>query len=959
MATERIDIIIEADTKDASEWFKSIQKTARDTWKVLDQTIVKGLENTFWELKVATNSAREDLARLRKQSREGLIDPKKVKEAEIALNRLSSATTESRRQLQNYRNTWEANLSRLSSKFQDLRKDIVWQGWVLPAMIALTWAIWWLWAVWAKILQVEWFQKKLALQTNATAEETELLNKSIEDLANSGFVALEDNVKVLSALKREFNLVGDEATRLSKQYLALSDVFDKDVNEVLRASAWLSRNFWISLEKSNDIITDSLNRSWDAYWDILDTLNEYSVQAKQAWLTAQQFSEVLIKWSQDWAFNIDKIGDALKEARVSITTYEKSADDAFKKAWISYTDYIKRIDEGSITPIEAISEINEVILTLDTSLQNEVGTALYKSKWEDVWPAGVTALSNISTELDTVDWKTQDLAENLQTGLSAEWNKFKWQIDATTSESIPALTGALATLNVIFDNTGKVINVVKEEIRLLVALAWTWFLFLWQTIANVLFNAFNNIKIFASNSEKIFNGLKDVAVDIFSVIPEILKQRLNTVFKDIETEFNNLSIFWKSPNISLWSFDIDESKLQQVEKKIKDVDLDLDSFELDLNFDKTVKSFDQIDKALVDTWNAFRAFWEVAEVATKETETYSSSLDKTTKSTKDNTTTTKDNTKTIGDNTKAVVKNKEAVDTSEKDKQTALKKTLTLVKKEFKDAWNIIDTFVKDSKSRIDDFTSSITKAKDEISDINDALSDLESWRAETLTWRKSEIESRTWEIESTLQWFKGRDITQEEDESRVALKKELIELNKELALVNKNVSDEEIAEAERLKSLSPAELFLEWFEKEKKALEERKTKLEAQVIELQTQKDAEQLILEKFEWVKLKLAKNYRDEQANIESQITDNLVKELNKRQQALKDFQLDAEKIATSMREVWINIPTAEWSESPVSSNNSSSVNVWSINITESNNPDVTRAIVNQELIMASKNASKNIL
>lgn len=107
----RIDIDVgKADFSNAQ---KAVDKFARDTWKLLDP-----IKNTKLEMNVADATLKLQSLKSKMKDFQWTIDQKK--QLIIDTNNAQSNLTEAKRQLQNFKNTWDETTSRLQQKFNAL-----------------------------------------------------------------------------------------------------------------------------------------------------------------------------------------------------------------------------------------------------------------------------------------------------------------------------------------------------------------------------------------------------------------------------------------------------------------------------------------------------------------------------------------------------------------------------------------------------------------------------------------------------------------------------------------------------------------------------------------------------------------------------------------------------------------------------------------------------------------------
>ena len=141
----------------------------------------------------------------------------------------------------------------------------------------------------------------------------------------------------------------EQIGKFTAQAQAFAKRFDLDVNEVVKKSVPLIKQYGLSGEEAFNTIALAAQNGASAQDDVLDSLAEYSQLTKEAGFSALQFADALSRGAAEGAFNTDKIADSIKEAQIRI----KAGD--FKQA---FSDII----EGSSGASQAIAQtINGIV----------------------------------------------------------------------------------------------------------------------------------------------------------------------------------------------------------------------------------------------------------------------------------------------------------------------------------------------------------------------------------------------------------------------------------------------------------------------------------------------------------------------------------------------------------------------------------------------------------------------
>lgn len=246
-------------------------------------------------------------------------------------------------------------------------------------------------------LEVEQASKKMVAQLGATKQEAEQLKKTSAELFGTGLTGnIEESNGALVKTQQAFRGITDAAQikKIAEDALVLKNTFGVDVNESLRTASTLSKNFGISGEAAFDIMTTGFQQTGDLSGDLLDTLNEYAPQFAQAGTDANQFLGTLITGSQAGAFNLDKIGDSIKEFRIRFSEGSDDFKNGLAAIGLNYGQLKAQVDSGSIS----IAQANELIAQKLTQVKSKTDEAriaaqLYGTQSEDLTTAILPALA--------------------------------------------------------------------------------------------------------------------------------------------------------------------------------------------------------------------------------------------------------------------------------------------------------------------------------------------------------------------------------------------------------------------------------------------------------------------------------------------------------------------------------------------------------------------------------------
>lgn len=188
----------------------------------------------------------------------------------------------------------------------------------------------------------------------------------------------------------------DQLQALTESALTLRDTFEYDVAESTRAAKAMMDNFGISGDEAMSMIAAGAQNGLDYSGELIDSISEYSVQFAKVGLDADDMFNIFQKGAESGAFNLDKVGDAVKEFSIRAIDGSDSTAEGFKKLGLNADDMAAKFAAGGDTAKQAFQDtINALADMEDPIEQNTAGVDLFGTMWEDLGPEAVTALADI------------------------------------------------------------------------------------------------------------------------------------------------------------------------------------------------------------------------------------------------------------------------------------------------------------------------------------------------------------------------------------------------------------------------------------------------------------------------------------------------------------------------------------------------------------------------------------
>ncbi|WP_159065791.1 phage tail tape measure protein [Gorillibacterium timonense] len=171
--------------------------------------------------------------------------------------------------------------------------------------------------------------KQMQAATGASADEFSKMQEAANNLYRQGRGEnIDELTKALVTTRNVTSLTGDELEKTTKNALALQDVFEFGVPESVKVTETMMKNFGLTSEQAMNLLAQGAQKGMDKSGDLLDTANEYSVYFKTMGYSAEDMFSLLNTGLHNGAFNLDKVGDAVKEFGIRIKDGSSSTKTA-------------------------------------------------------------------------------------------------------------------------------------------------------------------------------------------------------------------------------------------------------------------------------------------------------------------------------------------------------------------------------------------------------------------------------------------------------------------------------------------------------------------------------------------------------------------------------------------------------------------------------------------------------
>lgn len=263
-------------------------------------------------------------------------------------------------------------------------------------------------------------------QLGLTAEETERLQEVAQGVYENGYGdSIESCVSDLALLRqnvRESKEWTDEMTQSTlEQIETITALFDTNADKVTRTVQVMKSSGLIeNVSEGLDIITYGFQNGANYSGEMLDTLREYSPQFVKLGLDADSAMQLMIQGAENGAFNLDKVGDALKELSIRVVDGSDTTVQGFEAAGLSADEMAQKFATGGETAKAAFQETLEGLASIEDPVERNIaGVNLFGTMWEDLGETVILSLADVEGGLEGVEGATERAGEGLNNTFSA------------------------------------------------------------------------------------------------------------------------------------------------------------------------------------------------------------------------------------------------------------------------------------------------------------------------------------------------------------------------------------------------------------------------------------------------------------------------------------------------------------------------------------------------------------
>lgn len=275
----------------------------------------------------------------------------------------------------------------------------------------------------AAATQVDQAQGSMQAQLGLTAEQAEKLNEQAKNLWEQGFGAdMADVTTKVATVTRSLGELNDaDLATIISGVEVLESQFGADTQEQIVAVKTLMDNFGMSATEAMDYLVAGFQKGLDYSGEFIDTIREYSTYFNEMGFSGQEFFDVLAGGAENGAFQLDKVGDAMKEFTLRSKDTADSTVDAFKGLGLNAAEMISAFNAGGEEGRQAFEKTVTALMGVeDATKRNQIATDLFGTQYEDLGGKAFQGLLEASNAMGDVEGRTRSASEAVRDNFGVE-----------------------------------------------------------------------------------------------------------------------------------------------------------------------------------------------------------------------------------------------------------------------------------------------------------------------------------------------------------------------------------------------------------------------------------------------------------------------------------------------------------------------------------------------------------
>ena len=256
--------------------------------------------------------------------------------------------------------------------------------------------------------------RSFAAGTNISSNEIEKYNEVLKGVYSNnygeGYEDIAENMKL--AYQQLGELDPPDLQKVVENGYLLQDTFDMDFSESIRGVSAMMKQFGIDADTAYNLIAQGAKNGLNQNGDLADQLAEYSVYYSSLGFTAEETMNIIANGAKDGTFQIDYLNDAIKEFGIRAKDNSDTTKKAFAALGLDAQQLTSDFAEGGEKSKNAFLLVKDALASVEDNVKrNELGVALFGTKWEDLGESAIMALSATNGEISATTDSLSEMAD--------------------------------------------------------------------------------------------------------------------------------------------------------------------------------------------------------------------------------------------------------------------------------------------------------------------------------------------------------------------------------------------------------------------------------------------------------------------------------------------------------------------------------------------------------------------
>lgn len=242
-----------------------------------------------------------------------------------------------------------------------------------------------------------------------------------------------DIAESLSLVEQVTKQSGAALESTTQNAIAFRDTFGEDVTESVKAADTMMKNFGVTSDEAYNLLAQGAQNGLNKSNELLDSANEYAPHFSTLGFSAAEMFDTFGAGLEAGAFNLDKVGDAVKEFNIRSKDMSKTSVDAYKSLGLNAEKMSATFAAGGPAAQEAFRTVAQAISSVEDPVKkNAIGVGLFGTQFEDLEAGVIKAMGTARSQFDmtkdsmgeitkvkyeTIGKAFQGIGRQLQTGL--------------------------------------------------------------------------------------------------------------------------------------------------------------------------------------------------------------------------------------------------------------------------------------------------------------------------------------------------------------------------------------------------------------------------------------------------------------------------------------------------------------------------------------------------------------